>query len=77
MKYKSTDIVILRTLNTVHKTNSFKKSIITTLSELESLKKLCKENFFKRIDREKLVYDISDSFSKFYREKKGLVTKSD
>jgi hypothetical protein len=77
MKYKNTDIVTLRTLNTVHKTNSFEKSIITTLNELESLKKLCKENFFKRIDREKLVYDISDSFSKFYREKKGLVTKSD
>jgi hypothetical protein len=59
------------------KTSYSEKGIMMTVDELESLKVLCKENFFKIFDRDKLISNISDSLTKFYTQKKRLVTKSD
>lgn len=59
------------------KTSYSEKNILMTFKEFEKLKNLCKYSFFKIFNRKEIIYNISDSFSKFYREKKGLVTKSD
>lgn len=54
------------------KTSYSEESIMMTLNELESLKVLCRENFFKIFDRKKMISEMSDSLTRFYREKKSI-----
>jgi DNA-binding response OmpR family regulator len=55
------------------KSSYSEKSILMTLKEFEILKNLCKHSFFKIFNRKEIVCNMSNSLSRFYREKKNLL----
>lgn len=63
------------TKNTLVLLKNSETEVLSNKKELFYLRYLCKKNFFKIFDREKVVKDISTSLLRYVMEKK--LTKSD